>query len=421
MKSLIAFLFSFVLVANCAAVEYHVQPINVSGDGSIEKPFGLPDLPNKIPGGGAAMAVLQPGDTLTFHRGDYPLESFERNDAYAYPLICPKNSGSEELPITIQAAIGENVNVYRIKGNSPIFGTKGFDNKDRNFIRFFGFNGICKEINSFHPIFLMGGSNNEIAYCRIIGHYHPTIDNHDGIRINSLKNSWFHHNEIFGFTGGGPNSSGLKCYSSENLIFEDNYVHDCISGLYDKNSGKNNVYRRNVIVGVLQCMRGNEYGTLGSYKFYDNIAVGFIYQFDFMESSYIHDNLIISENGITTTKKDLGVMSVWNNIFVGTKTVHSHNTLPYPKPVSYADYNIYTVSPKFSFGTYLTVPDKQILTLPQLQAKGFEVNSKVVGDPLKHKHVGRFGDRIGPEDMDEMLEVKKYGPEARPRGKIKIQ
>ena len=47
----------------------------------------------------------------------------------------------------------------------------------------------------------VGGKGAEIAYCKIIGQYVDTADNHDGIRIEHADGAWIHHNIIHGVQG----------------------------------------------------------------------------------------------------------------------------------------------------------------------------------------------------------------------------
>ena len=70
---------------------------------------------------------------------------------------------------------------------------------------------------------------------------------------SNANSAWIHNNNVHGVTGDGPNSSGIKVYRSTNLLIEDNYVHDNITGIHDKDAGTHgdgtnqNTYTRNWI------------------------------------------------------------------------------------------------------------------------------------------------------------------------------
>ena len=117
----------------------------------------------------------------------------------------------------------------------------------------------------------------EIAYCEIIGQYVDTTDNHDGLRIEHADGARIHHNMIHGVQGKSGNSCGIKVYKSQNLIVEDNYVYDNTRGIFDKDSGINNTYRRNYLTkNRLDQFHGNNQGQYMRVRIHDNVIDGTI-------------------------------------------------------------------------------------------------------------------------------------------------
>src|SRR5262245_28269678 len=101
----------------------------MEADGTASCPFGLNDLPAPgCPGTGRALAVLQPGDSLLFAQGSYPLSGKEASDAWSWPILVPPVAGTAQAPITIASEPGQVATLIDEAGNCPLAGTtKGRD------------------------------------------------------------------------------------------------------------------------------------------------------------------------------------------------------------------------------------------------------------------------------------------------------
>ena len=83
-----------------------------------------------------------------------------------------------------------------------------------------------------------------------------------------------------------PNGVGIKVYATTHMIVEDNYIHNCGVGIFDKDGGNdswsplftNNTYRRNWLTGntMNQFLGNNQYGP-STFHIYDNVIDGDIH------------------------------------------------------------------------------------------------------------------------------------------------
>ena len=114
-------------------------------------------------------------------------------------------------------------------------------------MRFIGFTVRADTVSAFY----ISGTGNEVAYNEVVGQYMPTVDNHDGIRIDNADSVWIHHNNVHGVTGDGGNSTGIKIYYSTNLLITDNYVWGNITGIHDKGAMPGPNYNTYAPTGLL--------------------------------------------------------------------------------------------------------------------------------------------------------------------------
>jgi len=407
-----------VLVELAFGHDYYIANQPGSGAGTKEDPFGMADLPKPAGRPTTPLTVLQPGDTLYFKGGEYALHTGPVKDYYAVGYLRPARSGEQRKPISFKACPGETVILATASGGQPIFG-----NLDRDFVRHEGF--VVRG-----SIGHVGGKGAEIAYCEIVGQYVDTTDNHDGIRIEHADGARIHHNVIHGVQGKSGNSVGIKIYKSRNLVVEDNWVYDNTRGIFDKDSGINNTYRRNFLTkNRMEQFHGNNQGKYMVAHIYDNVVDGRIALGYLTDGTEVHDNLIRADGLAGHWAGELWNTKLWNNVVLSkTDAITAYNESKNPlvntgqrRHLAYMDFNVYTAPPKYTFGG-------KTFTLDDMKERGFEKSSKVVSGSQElfadekayallppWKAAGRNGDPPGPDDVASILDVTRYGPEARGR------
>jgi len=363
-----------------------------------------------------AAKVLHAGDTVLVKEGTYDVGA---SSGWADPAVGPSHSGTEEKPVTFKACPGQKVTITTSGGQAAI-------GSGRDYVVWDGF--IVDMTDRLKGIIIFGAKGCVVRYCEVKGNSIPTGDNHDGIRIERAPDCRIHHNVIHGVKGGGPNSAGIKVYSKgvKNVIVEDNYIYDNAAGVFDKDFGVQNTYRRNYFTGNTTHFYGNNQGGLARYYIYDNVFDGKIELHAGNTSTEIHDNLFRSNSlagawagGVTDTK-------IWNNIVISkARSVMAcqNKKQELTSALAYMDYNVYDTRPTYAFGEYTS--NRQRLTFAQMQAEGFEENSQVVASAAdvfedessyrllpKWKTAGRNGDAVGPEDIGTVLDTRRYGPAA---------
>lgn len=412
---------------------YFVSANPTSGSGTIADPFGLIDLLNPDHSPGRALTVLGPGDTLFFTEGDYHITGGSDNSSWSRHLLGPTVSGTQTRPITLQAYPGATVRIFEDGGGQPVFGTT---TPTLNYVRFIGFT-----VEPGPAAFRVCGTGNEVAHCEVIGQYVKTTDNHDGIRIENANSAWVHHNNVHGVKGDSHNSAGIKVYKSSSLLIEDNYIHDCTVGVFDKDSGKQGdgtnrpTYRRNWLTHHRDSQfLGNNQGDQARYYIYDNVVDGTINLYTLNTGSQIYNNLVRSAGAVASWQSSYQE-NIWNNIVLANKQPvcgYCESAVPFStgrpeSPLRYMDYNVYDSTPAFGFKdvTY---------TLAQLRSRGFERHTSVVAGPLsifrdltsyelrpRWSKAGRYGDPVGPRfPVARILDTRRYGPSALKTGNSPI-
>ncbi|MCG6957574.1 MAG: right-handed parallel beta-helix repeat-containing protein, partial [Gemmatimonadetes bacterium] len=327
-------------------------------------------------------------------------------------------SGTADAPITFSAYPGETVQLTVVEGGQPAMGTDGHD-----YIRFIGFI-VDGGLGRFY------GTGIEVAYNDVRGTFVDTPDNHDGIRIENAVGIWVHHNMIHGVTGQGVNSAGIKVYTSSDAVIEDNYIYGNNVGVYDKDSGINNTYRRNYITGNEEYQwYGNNQGEYASPKIYDNVIDGEVSLHSRTNGAEVHDNLIRGNMLAGAWAGDTWNTHLWNNVVIsGGAQVTAYReprnpfTTTEPNPhLRYMDFNVYDAPPMYRFGEYSSNPST--FNLGQMQGRGFELSSQVATgvyvDQVSYvlneswRTAGRYGDAVGPDDVATILDLTRYGPSAR--------
>ena len=402
--------------------DYYVSNKPGSGSGTKDDPFGLADLPKPDNKPTRPLAVLHPGDTLYFKGGEYALHTGPAKDFYAVGYLRPTRSGEPGKPISFRACPGETVVFAASSGGQPIFG-----NLDRDYVRHEGF--VVKG-----SIGHVGGKGAEVAYCEIIGEYVDTADNHDGLRLELAMGAWVHHNVIHGVQGKSENSAGIKVYKCEGLVVENNYVYDNTCGIRDKDSGINNVYRRNYVTkNRLSQFLGNNQGKYMRVRIHDNVIDGGIALGYLVDGTEVYNNLVRGDVLAGHWAGELWNTRLWNNIVMGTGagvTAYNESRNPFVntgerKHLDYMNYNLYTAPPKYTFGAYAQGKGQKF-GLDEMRAHGFEQHSQVVAGAgqifkdeqswellPKWKTAGRDGGAVGPENVACILDLRRYGPAAR--------
>ncbi len=451
--------------------DYIIAPTGSSGGGTLSNPWVTSDLYTATPTTytpGVVLTTLTANDTLYFRGGTYTITGPTNRLA---PLIVPVNSGANGSPITLRPYQGESVTIEYGTVGGPIFGVEptSVNGAANNYIRFQGFTVQPAAGTNSGPAFRLAGTGSEIGYCKLIGNYVATSDNHPGIRTEQCTSPWIHHNEIVGYQGDSANSVAIELYTTQLATTEDNYFHDNYGGISDKDcggflAGNQNTYRRNWIAnhntngtGIGPGFFGNNNvgptKTFATYYIYDNVIQnnGGWNLGSLNIGSQVFNNLVIQgTNGGAMTafygKSGSGgdaQISAWNNILLTTIATSSgfyDDSSAFPgsgstAPLLYYDYNVYNVLPQYTFtnGTF---------TLAQLRANAppFETNAKQdtaanifvdqVSYVLKgiYPTAGRFGDMVGPRNgspvgpsnipapnsVFQIMNSSRYGPQAMP-------
>jgi hypothetical protein len=431
---------------------YYLDTKAGTGPGTFDSPYGLADLQppsDYLPG--TALQRLNAGDVLYFRAGTYPVVGATNSGYYDVGFVRPVRSGTQANPITISAYPGEVVTLRHVSGYNPVLGvTPGI-----NYVRFLGFVVDVSSVSAAGAFRIgtavSGPSGVEIAYNEVIGGLCPTcVTNHDGLFINNTQGIWIHHNNIHGFTapahtatyaGGCENSSGIKMYKNTDAMVEDNWVHDNCDGIFDKDAGLRNTYRRNFLTAnSANQFDGNNQGAIATYFIYDNVIDGLIALRDLGTNHEIHNNLIRTATGMGWG--GTGVVTnikVWNNIFVsgGPRAVPIQTSAQpltsTPPPIAYFDYNLYDAEPTYRLDLYGKPP--QILDLLGMRRNGLETHSIYVSmrtvfvDQISYvikspyTTNGRYGDIMGPTSatIGAILNTARYGPQARQNAAATVQ
>lgn len=408
---------------------YYVSNKAGSGAGTFDDPFGMADLPRSdLPGCGyesKALGGLQPGDIIYFRGGDYKLMTCEGENYYAGGYLIPDRSGEPDKPITFKAYPRERV-ALKVEGGQAAFGTYHFGKEALDYIHFSGF-----VVNQTYV--RIYGKGNAVSYCEFIGKYVETTTNNDSLRIEFASEFHVHHNVLHGRRGPNDwvNSAAIKLYDTNDGLIEDNYVYDNSQGIFDKDSGINNTYRRNLFRDNVGAFMGNNQDKYGTYFIYDNVLFGDFNLHFHQRDTEIHDNLVIAGSLAGAWAGDVWTTSLWNNIVVTDQssiTAFYDSQVPLSKTLpdahlTYFNYNVYSAPPTYLFGKYSPTP--QTFSLDQIRGEGFEQDSRVLesskifSDPATYildpslATAGRDGSAPGPEDAAKVLDTSRYGPDAR--------
>ncbi len=264
----------------------------------------------------------------------------------------------------------------------------------------------------------------------MIGEYVDTADNHDGIRIEHADGAWIHHNIIHGGQGQVRQQlrdQGLQVGEPDRRGQLRLRQH---AAAFDKDSGTNNTYRRNFLTGNDEdAFHGNNQGKYMKVSIYDNVIDGGVALGYLVDGTEVHDNLIRGDVLAGHWAGELWNTHLWNNIVIASgKEVTAYNESKNAfvndgerRHLRYMDYNVYTAPPRYRFGGRRPSPSRRC------RAKGFEQHSQMVKAATdifedqksyrlldRWKKAGRDGDAVGPDNIAQVMDVKRYGPAARP-------
>jgi len=409
---------------SCSAVQAMTYYVDQRHPGGSDNNPGTEALPWKTINHGAT--VLQAGDTALVKEGTYNVGA---SPTWAVPAVNPSHSGTQDNPITLRVCSGHKVTITTSGGQAAI----GSSNND--YIVWDGFTVDMAE--RLKGILIYGAKGCVVKHCEVIGNYMPTGDNHDGIRIERAEGCRIHHNIIRGVTGDSLNSAGIKVYSkgAKNLVVEDNYIYDNTAGVFDKDFGVENTYRRNYFTRNRTQFYGNNQAGPALYYIYDNVFDGTIELHAGNAGTQVHDNLVRSEGLVGAWAGGVVNAKIWNNIVISRcpsimacqikKTqLAVLAAVQLSSALAYMDYNVYDAEPTYDFGEYTS--NHQRLSLAEMQSTGFEENSHVVSSPNdvfedeksykllpKWKTEGRYKDAVGPDNIVVVLDTSRYGPPLR--------
>lgn len=363
-----------------------------------------------------AARVLRAGDTVVINEGTYNVGA---SRGWAAPAVNPAHGGTKGNPITFKACPGHRVTIATSGGQAAL-------GSNRDYVVWDGF--IVDMKDRMKGIIIYGAKGCVIRYCEVIGNRIATRDNHDGIRIERAPDCCIHHNIIRGVQGNSPNSAGIKVYSkgAKNVIAEDNYICDNTAGVFDKDFGVDNTYRRNYFTRNRTHFYGNNQGGPARYYIYDNVFDGKVELHAGNAGTEIHDNLFRSNSLAGAWAGGVVGTSIWNNIVISKArsiTACQNKRQALTAALAYMDYNIYDAQPAYDFGQYTS--HHQRFSLGQMRSRRFEQNSRVVSGAQdvfedqrsyqllpRWQTAGRDGHAVGPEDIASGLDLGRYGPSA---------
>lgn len=359
-----------------------------------------------------AADVALAGDLILVKAGTY-IETSPRDD-WDIATLNPVNSGTTTQPIVFQAYANDAVTITNDTAGAPAIGVNG-----RNYVTWQGFT-TDREVGVYNS------QGIDLRYLNVSGQYVATTDNHDGIRIERSSSTHLQYNSIHGVRGDSWNSAGIKVYTSSNIIVEDNYIYGNTTGIFDKDSGVNNTYRRNYVTNNDLAFQGNNQGQMATFVVYDNVfkgsgSAGAVQLLSLNDGSQVHNNLFFSDTMVGTwenTTDTLRNIHIWDNVLVSSASSIDAWYQGWEwtgHEFGYFDHNIYTATPTYD------VLYKHDDSLTQMRSRGYELSSSVVVGNVYDsgwallpawQTAGRYGGAVGPSAAALVMNVDRYGPTA---------
>ncbi len=339
-----------------------------------------------------AAATLKAGETVYVKDGTYVAD---QNCSWTTPALNPANSGTAGNPVAFRAYPGHKPYVTNSTGPNdsgcPVIGAK-----DRSYIIWDGFEvyvggtkGVV--INSSDNIII---ENSEIHGMRGTGG-----DNTDGIRIDGGMDILIRDNLIYDIDDGdaprGCGATGVKMYSSRQVVMEHNEVYDVGCGLRNKADGANNTFRYN---WVHDCTQSGIHLGVGDgtrdHQVYSNVVARCETGINIrgtsspQDGSKVYSNTVVDmgRKSISAAGDRTTNLEVWNNIIYNSGSEDLVDSNPV---LSYCDYNLFWQT-QAGCGANRVVADPLFVDLNFDDPSDFKLRS---GSPARG--AGRNGEDIG--------------------------
>lgn len=304
--------------------------------------------------------TFAPGDQILVKDGVYIMS---RDAGWDRPSVNIGSSGTQSAPIRIASVNRHGAILDGQRVQSAPIGSAG-----RNWVTISGF-----VVRNTGPkgILVMGNSGSQrvqgvvIENCRIFdvqGDRNLPGDNTDGIRVENASNVILRNNEISNINNwvtNGNNAAGVKTYWVSDMIVENNFIHDAVTGVFDKRGGERNTYRFNrmedLFEGIYSENGGSSPMPRGN-RVHNNLMVNVDIGVDVRE--YLYDTDIYSNtiygytiDGILISPDATARVRVYNNVLVRSSSlpaatngdlVTSDAT---PNELIVSNYNVFPSSP----------------------------------------------------------------------------
>lgn len=335
------------------------------------------------------------GDTVLVKSGTYDVST---GGTWSKPAITPANSGQPGRPITFKAHPGHSV----VLDAKNVIGNPAIGSSARDYIAIEGFTIINPGDKG---IVVMGESTRVkgvvIQSNTISGVWRPDHDNTDGIRIEDASYTVVRNNRIYDVRNGAAthNAAAIKLYQADHTLVENNEIYDVEAGIYDKQQGEFNTFRRNAIheCGIIAINFAWDGSGPDAHdnQAYENV----IYNCPLglavtaTDGGRIYNTSIYNNTVVNYTQAGLSLPGggqtypsntrFWNNIFYRLAQPGAVDFFTYDDPpgsIGLSDCNLFAIGLRAQVGRYAT--DKTFTSLPSWRASyGWDTNS-LVADPL---------------------------------------
>ncbi len=342
--------------------------------------------------------TLSPGDTVYIKAGTYDVST--EPATWECAAIHPKNSGLPGNPITIAAFPGDTVILdgKSILGHAQI-GT--CSSALTNYITIDGFTVInAGDVG----ILAMGVSRDSkvigvvIKNNNISGLYRPDGDNTDGIRVVYTSGTVIRNNLTHNVHNGGANetnASGIKMYTNDHVLIENNEIYDAFTCIFDKAEGEFNTYHRNLLHDCYFSIHTQSNGFpvyAHDNRSYENIMYNVVHGVSFdAADNHPEYNISVYNNTIVGHKDGIEIpnngsnIKLYNNILVdrsgsGPEYADFFTYNDPPSLITLSDYNLVYPNIRLIIGLYST--NRIFTSLSSWQSySGWDAHS-LVADPI---------------------------------------
>jgi hypothetical protein len=377
------------------------------------------------------------GDRTYVKVGTYTEQGFVGSPPPKTPTVQCVNSGTPGNPIIFSAYPGDTVNVSSTNDGQAVIGN---GSTSIHYIIWEGFTVTrTAPTSGTRPCAYVAGTGCEIRYCELIGSGTNSSGTATfcGVKIENATNCTIHHNVMRGFLGPNENSCGTILFISSGVSVEDNYIHTCHTGTFDKDGSAGCIYRRNYYGdNTSKGFSGNNQGVDANPEIYDNVFDDQIHTRIRQDGTKIYNNLIRSTSGTRTlftnaTGVDtLENFEIYNNVVLySSPIVWQSGWARSGNEFNLFDYNVYVSNdPRYWFSN-----GSDNKSFAQMQALGFETNSdKNISQAsiydgswvlqVAYRTAGNTGGEVGPrassfgvaagQAVPTILDTTRYGPTA---------